>query len=56
LGRDAVQSDPLRRAVTLLRASLARMTDIGNATTYVSRAFNDLDMGDRQIVLQALYA
>jgi hypothetical protein len=56
LGRDAVQSDPLSRTVTILRASLARMTDIGNATTYVSRAFNDLDTGDRQIVLQALYA
>jgi hypothetical protein len=51
-----VRSAPLRRAVTLLRASLARMTDIGNATTYVSRAFSDLDTGDKEIVLQALYA
>lgn len=56
LGRDSVQADPLHRAVTLLRAALARMSDIGNATTYVSRAFNDLDKGDRQIVLQALYS
>jgi hypothetical protein len=56
LGRDSVQTDPLRRAVTLLRESLARMTDIANATTYVSRAFNDLDKDDRQIVLQALYS
>jgi hypothetical protein len=56
LGRDAVQADPLSRAVTLLRASLERMIDIGNATIYVSRAFNDLDTDDRQIVFQALYA
>jgi hypothetical protein len=55
LGRDAVQADPLGRAVTLLQKSLARMVDINNATTYVSRAFSDLDTDDKQIVLEALF-
>lgn len=56
LGRDSSKVDPLGRAVALLRAALARLTDITNATSYVSRAFSDLEADDRQVVLQALYS
>jgi hypothetical protein len=56
LGRESSKVDPLGRAVALLRAALARLTDITNATSYVSRAFSDLEADDRQVVLQALYS
>jgi hypothetical protein len=55
-GRDSSKVDPLGRAVALLRAALARLTDITNATSYVSRAFSDLEADDRRVVLQALYS
>ena len=56
LGRDLSRADPLGRAVSLLRASFAQITDITNATSYVSRAFSDLGADDRQAVLLALYS
>ena len=56
LGRDSAQVDPLGRAVALLRESLARIIGIVDATSYVSRAFSNLQADDRQIVLRALYA
>ncbi len=56
LGEASEDEDPLAIAVALLRASLARLIGIADATSYVSRAFSDLAAEDRQIVLQILYA
>ena len=56
LGEEASKHDPLARAVAILRASLAELVGIVDATGYVSRAFSSLQADDRQTVLKALYA
>ena len=55
-GGESATDDPLAHAVALLRASLANLVGITEATSYVSRAFSNLQAEDRQTVLQVLYA
>lgn len=56
VGGEPATDDPLAHAVALLRASLAKLVGITEATSYVSRAFSNLQAEDRQTVLQVLYA
>ena len=46
--------DPLGRAAQLIRASLAQIVGLTDATTYVSKMFSGLGSDDRYKVLQAL--
>ena len=54
--RESAADNPSPHAVALLRASLANLVGITEATSYVSRAFSNLQVEDRQTVLHVLYA
>jgi hypothetical protein len=53
--QEAGDDDPLGRAAQVLRSSIAQISDLAEATKYVSRVFSALGHEDREKVLRALY-
>lgn len=54
--RGTDDDDPLVRAAQVLRASMAQIMGLTDATRYVSNAYSRIGQSDRQKVLQALYS